>query len=94
MSSSLCDLAVIFLAVCVPREGCMPGDPKECREHAANCYVLAAQATSPSGKKAFTDLAEHWERLAAELESAQTFLRVMAEIPPNKPSSPSDARKT
>jgi hypothetical protein len=72
----------------------MPGDPKEYREHAANCYVLAAQATSPSAKKALTDLAEHWERLASELESAQNFLRAMAEIPPNKPSSPSDARKT
>jgi hypothetical protein len=90
----LCDLDVIFWAVCVPREGYMPGDPKECREHAANCYVLAAQATSPSAKKIFTDLAEHWERLAAELESAQTFLRVMAEIPLKEPSGPSDAQKT
>jgi hypothetical protein len=59
----------------------MPGDPKGCREHAANCYVLAAQATSPSAKKAFTGLAEHWERLAAELESAQTFLTVMGRNP-------------
>jgi hypothetical protein len=32
--------------------------------------------------------------LAAELDSAQNFLRAMAEIPPNEPSSPSDARKT
>jgi hypothetical protein len=72
----------------------MPGDPKECRQHAAHCYVLAAQATSPSAKETFTNLAKHWERLAAELESAQVFLRAMAEIPPDEPSGPSDARKT
>jgi hypothetical protein len=55
----------------------VPGDLKECRMHAANCRTLAAQAT-PSAKETFTHLAETWERLAAELESAQTFLKAMA----------------
>jgi hypothetical protein len=62
----------------------VPGDPKECRMHAANCRTLAAQATSPSAKKTFTNLAETWDRLAAELESAQTFLKAMAAIDPKK----------
>ena len=61
----------------------MPGDPKECRMHAANCRTLAAQ-TSPSAKETFTHLAETWERLAAELESAQTFLKAMAAADPKK----------
>lgn len=66
----------------------MPGDPKECRTHAANCRELAAQATSPSAKEAFTKLAEHWERLASELESAEAFLIAMASIEPKKPPTP------
>jgi hypothetical protein len=53
--------------------------------HAANCRTLAAQATGPSAKETFTNLAEAWDRLAAELESAQTFLRAMAAIDPKKP---------
>jgi hypothetical protein len=66
----------------------VPGNPKECRMHAANCRTLAAQATSPSAKKTFTNLAETWDRLAVELESAQTFLKAMAAIDPEKPSDP------
>jgi hypothetical protein len=62
----------------------VPGDPKECRMHAANCRTLAAQATRPSAKQTFTHLAETWERLAAELESAQTFLKAMAAADPKK----------
>jgi hypothetical protein len=67
----------------------MPGDPKECRMHAANCRTLAAQATTPSAKETFTSLAETWDRLAAELENAQTFLKAMAALDPKKPSDPS-----
>jgi hypothetical protein len=63
----------------------VPGNPKECRMHAANCRTLAAQATSPSAKKTFTNLAETWDRLAAELESAQM---AMAAIDPKKPAAP------
>jgi hypothetical protein len=67
----------------------VPGDPKECKMHAANWRTLAAQATSPAAKKTFTNLAETWDRLAAELESAQTFLKAMGAIDPKKPSEPS-----
>jgi hypothetical protein len=72
----------------------MPGDPKECREHAAHCRALSAQATNPSARQTFTNLAEHWERLAAELESAKSFLQAMAAMDdPKKPrghSAPMD----
>jgi len=70
----------------------MPGDPKECRMHAANCRDLAAQATNPSAKESFTKLAEQWERLASELESAEAFLIAMAAVEPQKPP-PSRRRK-
>ena len=31
----------------------MPGDPKECREHAENCRDIAAAAISPMAKARF-----------------------------------------
>ena len=67
----------------------MPGDPKECRVHAAHCRTLAAEATGPAAKKAFTDLAEHWDQLAAELESAQAFLAAMNVMDTKRSSDPS-----
>ena len=63
-------------------EGRMPGDPKECRAHAAHCRDLAAQTTNPSAKEAFINLAQHWERLASELDSAEAFLLAMAATEP------------
>jgi hypothetical protein len=60
----------------------MPGDPKECRKHAANCREMAANAISPAAKETFTELAAHWERLASELDSAEAFLLAMAAIEP------------
>jgi hypothetical protein len=68
----------------------VPGDPKECRDHAANCRALAAQATNSAAKEAFINLAKHWERLASELDSAEAFLLAMAAIEPKEPSSTSD----
>jgi hypothetical protein len=65
----------------------MPGNPKECREHAANCRSLAEQTSNPSAKEAFTSLANHWERLASELESAEAFLLAMAATEPKKAST-------
>jgi hypothetical protein len=52
----------------------MPGDPKECREHASNCLRLAAEARSPSHKEHFEKLAERWMALAKDLEFTQTLL--------------------
>jgi hypothetical protein len=61
----------------------MPGDPKECREHAANCKRLAEEAPTPAAREHFSRLAAQWERLASELESARVFLETMAD--PEKP---------
>ena len=69
----------------------MPGDPKECRRHAANCRRLAEEATTPEARKLFTGLAAHWEAIASELESAEVFLQAMNAVQPKKPSRP---RKT
>jgi hypothetical protein len=66
----------------------MPGNPEECRAHAAKCRRLAAQATSKASKETFSNLAEHWEQLARELASAQAFLEAMAELDSKKPSPP------
>ncbi len=52
----------------------MPGDPKECREHAKNCLKLAAEATNEAAKLRFEQLAQTWMRLATDLEAAMTLL--------------------
>ena len=58
----------------------MPGNPRECREHAANCRKLAQSASGETAREKFLALASTWERLASELESAQMFLQAMDEI--------------
>ena len=45
-----------------------PGDPKQCREYAARCRVLAEQANDPLLGKAYFDVAQIWSKLADELE--------------------------
>ena len=52
----------------------MPGNPKECREHAKHCLELARGAPSALGKARFEDLAQSWVRLANDLERAQALL--------------------
>jgi hypothetical protein len=71
----------------------MPGDPEECREHAAHCRELAAAAGASAARKTIIALAEHWERLANELESAQRFLKAMGSIEPTKPPGSSASEK-
>ena len=51
----------------------MPGDPKECRVHAANCAKAASTATRPHLRATFLGLSKHWEQLARELEIAQAL---------------------
>jgi hypothetical protein len=57
----------------------MPGNPKECRQHALNCMILAKGATTAEAKQTFHNLAQSWTRLAVELESAQTFLNALTD---------------
>jgi hypothetical protein len=58
----------------------MPGDPKECRFHAANCLQLAEAASSPEVRRSFLELAQHWNRIAVELEDAQALLDALNQV--------------
>jgi hypothetical protein len=48
----------------------MPGDPKECRRHAARCAELAVAAHTPQMKNTFLALSKCWEKLAIKPEEA------------------------
>lgn len=50
----------------------MPADPRQCRFYAARCFALAKARTPAEGATVFSELAETWNRLAAETESDQT----------------------
>jgi hypothetical protein len=52
----------------------MPGDPKECREHAKRCLELAAETSSPLAKARFEELAQTWARLATEIEQTKALV--------------------
>ena len=52
----------------------MPGDPNECREHAKNCYRLAAEANTQEAKERFEKLAHTWMVLATDLEAAKSLI--------------------
>jgi hypothetical protein len=52
----------------------MPGDPKECRQHAQNCRDIAAAAMSAMAKARFEELARTWTRLANDLEHAKALV--------------------
>jgi len=58
----------------------LPGDPKECRQHALNCMLLAKGATTVESKETFHKLAQSWTRLAVELEDAQALLNALSEM--------------
>ena len=51
-----------------------PGDPRECRLRAAECFRMAEQATSAQGRIEFNDFAKVWLRLAAEFEKDSALL--------------------
>jgi hypothetical protein len=62
----------------------MPGDPKECRQHAKNCWALAAEATSPEIKYHLTDLAQRWAAIATDLEFTQKLLDELGDLEKQK----------
>ena len=68
----------------------MPGDPRACREHARRCAELAVLAATPQEREHFLSLESAWIRFAAELDSAEAFLKTMDEID-FKPSYPLEA---
>ena len=55
----------------------MPGDPKECRQHARRCAELASIATTPEAREQFLSLEQSWMRLAADLEQAKAFIAAL-----------------
>jgi hypothetical protein len=61
----------------------MPGDPKECREHAKRCWELASEATNPVLKESLIDLAQRWARLASDLEVTKRMLDAWGELSPS-----------
>ncbi len=54
----------------------MPGDPRECRQHAMRCLQLAAEARNDSIKEHFLSLAATWQGLAKQLEKARDLLEI------------------
>jgi hypothetical protein len=48
----------------------MPGDPKECRKHAARCAEMAVTAGTAQLRATFLELSKNWEKLAIQLENA------------------------
>jgi len=60
--------------------GAMPGDPNECRIHAMNCMQMAETATTPELRRTYVDLAHQWNRLAVELEDAQSLLGTLNKL--------------
>jgi hypothetical protein len=52
----------------------MPGDPKECRQHAASCAELANTARSSELRMTLINLSQNWLKLAIELERARALL--------------------
>ena len=52
----------------------MPGDPKQCREHAKRCWALASEITNPVLKESLTDVCQRWAVLVAELETIHSLV--------------------
>jgi hypothetical protein len=69
----------------------MPGDPTTCREHARRCAELAAFVATPEERWHLLSLESTWIKFAAELESAEAFLKTMDEIDLKEPYPPEAA---
>ena len=55
----------------------MPGDPKECREHAKRCWALASEVTNPALKESLVETAQRWSRLATDPEAMHILLTAL-----------------
>ena len=64
----------------------MPGDPKECRQHARRCAELASIATTPEAREQFLSLEQSSRmRLAADLEQAKAFIAALDKMDTDPP---------
>jgi hypothetical protein len=52
----------------------MPANPQQCRLYASRFFALAKNARTLEARQIFAEMAETWNRLAAEAESDQTLL--------------------
>jgi hypothetical protein len=52
----------------------MPGDPKECIEHAKRCWALASETNNPILKESLLDLAQRRASLASGLKTTSELL--------------------
>jgi hypothetical protein len=71
----------------------MPGDPKECRKHAARCAELAVAARTQQLKAAFLGLSKNWEKLAIQLEDAFAQLAESQDIRSKVQETVNEARQ-
>jgi hypothetical protein len=65
----------------------MPGDPKQCRQHARRYAELASIATTPEAREQFLSLQQSWMRLAADLENAKAFIAALDEMDADPPKA-------
>ena len=63
----------------------MPGEPDQCRLNAARCRKLALRSKSPERREYFTEMAETWVKLAAQIESDQVLLRALSDLDLREP---------
>ena len=52
----------------------MPGDPKECRRHAARCAELARTARTQQLKATLLEMSANWIKIADDLERTKVLL--------------------
>ena len=71
----------------------MPGDPKECREHARECQRLANTATNERTREVFENIATTWLRLANDLEYSAALLGAWGADVPQLPYAAMAFRK-
>ena len=57
----------------------VPGDPKECKEHAKNCLRLASDAPNEPAKRWFEKLARTWLGLARDLEISDELIHELVQ---------------
>ena len=63
----------------------MPGDPKECRQHAVRCAELARLASTPEARETFLSLQMTWIRLAMQLDQARALIKATQELEEEQP---------
>jgi hypothetical protein len=63
----------------------MPGDPRQCRLYAGRCLAIARRARKPEARQIFSEMAETWNRLAAEMEADQTLFQAISEMELSEP---------